>query len=144
MFNAAPYRFAQGTDGFAPPVYGGTLAVEYADVTFEDTSAVDLFTLPLGAVIVGWIVNITTAFDGGGTNLLDIGYSGSAAAYANDLNVSATGQITYGFVASALFGTPLQETVTVTATYIDGAADATEGAATVCVLYVLQPIQLGV
>lgn len=121
---------------FAPPTYGGAEAVKYASVTFTDTTAKSLFTLPKGAVITGWTVNVTTAFNGSGTDLLDIGTT-DADAFANDLDLSATGQIVTGFIPAAMF-TALTEDTVVTATYTDSAEDADAGAAVVCVRYILK------
>lgn len=130
-----PQNFVTDPYGFAPPTAGGAVACKYASVAYTDTTAKTLFTLPAGAVIVGWLVNVSTAFNSSGTDLLDIGNSGTANAYANDLNVASAGQINTGFVVSALF-TELTEEVTVTATFVQSVADATTGAATIAVLYI--------
>lgn len=139
---AAPYRFDENPDGFTHPDYGGTVAVKFAPVTYLNISTLPkaLFDLPIGAVIVGWIVNVTTAFNGTGTNLLDIGISGTTQKYAVSLNVSATGQITYGFVASQLFATALTEPSSVQAIYTDGNANSSAGACTVGVLYMTRSL----
>lgn len=142
QYIAAPYKFSENPDGFTHPDYGGTLAVKFSAVTYLNISTLpaSLFALPLGAVIVGWIVNITTAFNGTGTNLLDIGISGTTQKYAAALNVGASGQITYGFVASQLFTTALAETADVQAIYTDGNSNSSAGALTVAVLYMTRSV----
>jgi hypothetical protein len=125
------------SDGFAPPLMGGSLAVKHAQVTFADTTAKNLFKLPKGAVIVAWIVNVVTAFNSSGTDLLDIGVSGTAARFANDIDVSSAGQKLTGFVAAELF-TPLTEDTQVTAIFVQSVADAAAGDADVACLYYIQ------
>lgn len=133
---AAPSAFVHNADGFAHPAYGGTLAVKSNTVVYTDTTKT-LFALPIGAVIVTWIVNIPTAFNSSGTDLLDIGISGTVQKYAAALNVAATGQIVTGFVPAPIETTPLAEESTVIATYTQSVADASAGALTVTVLYYL-------
>lgn len=139
---AAPYRFDENPDGFTHPAYGGTVAVKFAPVTYLNLSTLPaaLFDLPLGAVIVGWTVNITTAFNGSGTNLLDIGISGTTQKYAASLNVGAVGQITYGFVPGVMFTTALTEPLAAQAIYTDGSSNSSAGALTVAVFYILRSL----
>jgi hypothetical protein len=125
-------------EGFAPPAgFGGTLAVKYNTMAYTDTTAKNLFSLPKGAIIVAWIVNITTAFNSSGTDLLDIGKTGTAAEFADDLDVSATGQIPNGYVPGKMF-TPLTEDTQVIGTFVQSVADASAGAATVACIYMIQ------
>lgn len=129
-------NYVQDEQQFGRPLLGGSVAVMYNTITFEDTDDTDLFTLPTGAVILQWLVNVTTAFDDSGTDLLDIGGAASNT-YANDLDVAATGQITAGYVPSQILAAPLSEPVTVTGKYIGQNGNATEGEAVVCVFYAL-------
>lgn len=133
---AIPRTFDTNPDGFSHPAYGGTLAVKSNTVVYTDTTKT-LFALPVGAVIVTWIVNVSTAFNSSGTDLLDIGISGTTQKYAAALNVAATGQIVTGYVAAELGQAPLTGEVTVIATYTESVADASAGALTVTVLYYL-------
>lgn len=130
-----PQRFVSDSDQFTPPTAGGAVAVKYASIAYTDTTAANLFTLPAGAVIVGWLVNVTTAFNGSSTDLLDIGTSADGDAYANDLDVASTGQQVTGFIVGGLF-TELTEETQITATYADAGGDASAGAATVCCFYI--------
>lgn len=135
---SAPSSYVQNEDGFAPPTYGGAVATIFGTVAYTDTTAKSLFTLPEGAVVVGITVNVTTAFNDTGTDLLDIGITGTGNYYANDLNVATATQITTGMQVARLFSTPLAEDTVVTATFIGQNADALAGAATVCFLYILR------
>lgn len=131
--------YATDDDGFAPPLFGGSLAVKVASVAYTDTSAKDLFTLPTGAVIVQWVVNVETAFNDTGTDLLDLGVSGTADQYASNLDVSSAGQIVTGFVAGQAlqFDTPLTAPVVVQATYTGANTDPDAGLAQVACVYYL-------
>ena len=132
-----PGVYVKDQDGFTPPDFGGAVAVKYRAITFATMTAVTLFTLPKGAVIVGWLVNITTAFNGTGADVLDIGLAGTANAYANDLDLTIAAQLVTGFDPSAMFIALTADTA-IQATYVNVAADASAGAATVCVKYILR------
>lgn len=127
--------FPVDADGFAPPPFGGTVAVKYGTVTFADTTAKPLFTLPQGAIPVLFMVNVVTAFDSDGTDLLDVGIVGTAEAFAANLDVSTVGQKLTGFDDDVLF-VPLEADTTVTATYAAGGSAATAGSAVVAVFYI--------
>ncbi|MDX1746608.1 MAG: hypothetical protein R3324_11775 [Halobacteriales archaeon] len=104
-----------------------------ATVAYTDTTAKDLFDLPANAVIVGILVDVTTAFDDTGTDLLDIGKTGTADHFKDDLDVSSAGQTVNGWSNLGDVGT---SPVTVTATFTGSNADAAAGAATVTFLWV--------
>lgn len=133
----SPGVYVKDQDGFTPPDFGGGVAVKYRSVTFANSTAVTLFTLPKGAVIVGWLVNITTAFNGTGADLLRIGRAGTANAYANDLDLASAVQLVTGFSPAEMFVALTADTA-IQATYVNVAADASAGAATVCVKYILR------
>lgn len=139
---AAPYRFDENPDEFTHPAFGGTVGALFAVVTYLNISTLpaSLFALPLGAVIIAWSVNVSTAFNGTGTNLLDIGISGTTQKYAASLNVGVGGQITTGFVASQIQTTALAETVAVQAIYTDGNSNSSAGVCTVCVQYITRSL----
>jgi hypothetical protein len=121
-------------DGFAPPLLGGSLAVKHNTIANTNTTPKNLFSLPRGAVIVGWIVNVRTAFNSSGTDLLDIGDSSVGNRFKNDLDVAAVGQIVTGWVQSELF-TPLTADTQITGTYAQSVADSNAGLADVCCIY---------
>lgn len=139
-----PRNLITDADGFTPPLAGGAVAVKYGNLTFENVAAAkaELFTLPEGAVIVGWLVNVTTAFNDAGTDLLDIGDGTTANKYANDLDLSSVGQIVTGFDPDEMYAA-LAAPVTFYGTYVGqnpppSGDTATAGAATVAVFYITQ------
>jgi hypothetical protein len=135
--NQARGNIIRDADGNGTYALGGQVNCKFGTVTYEDTTAKRVFSLPQGAEIVDWQVNVTTAFNSSGTDLLDIGTSGSAAAYANDLDVSATGQINSGFVPGVMY-TPLAAETDVYATFVQSVADAAAGSAVVRCFFILR------
>lgn len=131
-----PGRFIKTADGFAPPAFGGTLALMHNTVAYTDTTAKTLFTLPAGAVPVAVLVNVTAAFDDTGTDLLDIGITGDANYFADNLNVASAGQLVTGMDTAALY-TQLAVPTAVTATYTGQNGDAAAGTAVIGVWYYL-------
>lgn len=100
-------------------------------VKYTDTAGVVLFTLPPGSVPLRWTVNVTTAFNNAGTDLLDIGKSGSTEFYAKDVDVSATGNT----VVTSLNSDELTAMTAILATYTGSSTAATTGLATVILEY---------
>jgi len=129
-------NFAVSQQQFGIPLFGGTVGVLYARVTYLTTSDTNIFVLPEGAVILQWLVNVTTAFNDSGTDLLNIG-GAATATYASGLDVGAIGQITAGYVPGKLFTTPLGTDTQITAKYTGQNADASAGVATIAVFYAL-------
>ena len=125
------------SDGFAPPLLGGSLAVKHARVTFANTTTANLFKLPKGAVIVDFIVNVRTAFNSSGTDLLDIGDASTGNRFKNDLDVASSGQTVTGWVVGELF-TPLTDETQITAIYAQSVADASAGSADIACIYYVQ------
>lgn len=78
-----------GTGGDAS--YG--LLTKQATVTYADTTAAEIAVLPADSYIVDIRVDVQTAFSGGTTNL-DIGTSGTANYFADNVTVSSTGRAT--------------------------------------------------
>lgn len=138
--NTAPYgvfsNFVEDKNPFGRPLLGGSVAVMYGTVSYTTTTDTTLFTLPARAVIVQWLVDVKTAFNDSGTDLLNIGGAASNT-YAASLDVSATGQIPNGYVASQMFATPLATDTAVTAKYTGQNGNANAGSAVVCCFYVL-------
>ena len=69
-------------------------------LTYSDTTATKVFPLPAGARIIDWIVNVGTAFSGGSTHQLNVGYTSAtgneflaAVALANAGKVALTTQV---------------------------------------------------
>lgn len=134
----APVYYVTDEDGFAPPTFGGAVAVKFGTVAHTNTTPKTLFTLPTNAIVIGIMVNVSTAFTDSGTNLLDIGILGANNHYADNLNVATPGQIVTGMQPARLFTAPLGEPTTVTATFTGQNANAGAGVATVTFLYIVK------
>lgn len=132
-----PAQMVHTSDGFGPIQLGGVLNVRFADIAYSDTTAKKLFTLPKGAEIVAWQVNVKTAFNDSGTDLLDIGDGVSANHFADNLNVSAVGQSQTGFDADEL-AVPLTAETAVQATFTGQNTDASAGSATIFCFFILR------
>lgn len=62
-------------------------------VAFDYTSTtVTIGTIPANAQIVDVNIDVTTAFDAGGTDLVTVGKTGSAAAYVTSTSVATAGR----------------------------------------------------
>lgn len=81
---------------------GGVVQVARATLAYTDTVAKALFTIPAGAIIIDWIINVGTVFNDTGTDQVNIGVSGTAAKFASALDVSSTGLKTSGVVAAEI------------------------------------------
>jgi len=68
-----PAVYASDGDGYAPPMLGGTLGVKYFQLTPTTGSNKLAFTLPQGATIIGFDLDVQTIFDGSAT--LSVGES---------------------------------------------------------------------
>ena len=84
------------------------------------------------------VVEVTEAFDGTGTDLLDVGYSGDADAYTNNVDISSTGIKTVTLEAGVGWDGVARE---VTATYTDANSDATQGKCLVIVFFEIVPLE---
>ena len=143
-YSVPPGNFVSDSDTFGIPTFGGPVAARYNTVTYEDTSAKDLFHLPAGAVIIDYTVQVTEAFNSGDSGTLEVGLGTNADALVNDLNVLAAGDTRNDAGGGAtllldeLFGDPLEEDTVVTATYTGAGTAADEGEAVVIVYYMLR------
>lgn len=124
------------TDGFAPPLLGGPVNIKFASFAYNTTgiaSGATLFTLPYNAEIVGYILNISTVFNGTGTNTIDFGTTGALTQFVAAQSAAATGQVSNGFTPAQMF-TPLTGATPFIVRY--NGTSASTGAAVVGVLYV--------
>ena len=79
-------------------------------LTYADTTAVNVFSLPAGARIIDWIVNVGTAFSGGSTYQLNVGNtSATGNEFLAAVSVAAAGKVTLttqvslaGYVTTAI------------------------------------------
>ncbi len=117
----------------ATSVVNGVKA-QVATLAYTDTVAKTLFTIPDGAYIVEWVLNVTTAFNSDGTDLVQIGVSGTASKYALNLDVAATGLKTTGVVLTQV-GVAQSGAQIVTGIYANGGSAASTGAMTIICMY---------
>ncbi len=117
---------------------GFVLMAQSANVVFgDDGSTTVVATLPANSQIYQIAVDVTTAFDAGTTNTLDIGDGTTADKYADALAAGAQARVLATSDVSQIgnlidIGTA---DVDVTVTYNQTGTAATAGAATVTVLY---------
>ena len=124
-------------DGFGPVQFGGAVNVRIGTLDYTDTAAKRLFRLPKGAEIVGWTVNVPTAFDAGTGNVLDLGDGVTPNRFANDLALGTAGQVVTGFAPDEI-ATPLAASADVYATYVPTGDAPTEGEAQVICSFILR------
>ena len=122
--------------GFGPIQTGGVVNTRYGAFAHTDTTAKLLFTLPQGAVIVGWTTNVDALFNDSGTDYLDIGDGTTANRFADDLDLSAVGQLVVGYAAGEMY-TPLTAETGIYATYVGQNSNADAGHATLAVHFIL-------
>lgn len=115
-------------------VTGGGVTTLRATLAYTDTTAKALFTIPAGAYIVQWVLNVTTAFDSDGTDLVDIGITGTAEKFAANVDVAATGLKTTGVVAAQI-GAVQATAQPVLGIYAAGGSAATAGAMVILVQF---------
>lgn len=104
-----------------------------ATLTYTDTTAKDLFTLPSGAMLIGFTIHVSTAFDDSGSDLIDIGDGTTADRFVAGHDASSGG---ISLVASADEAALSAGTV-VKGVYAGGNTDASAGAATITALYIV-------
>src|SRR6478736_890766 len=108
-------------------------------ITYADRgTTITVGYIPAGASVIGGGVHIVTAFNGSGTDLLDVGFIGATTdpdAYATGLTLAAVGYIPLDELGAT---TNIQQVdnATVTCLYTDENSNATTGAADVIVLFV--------
>jgi hypothetical protein len=126
------------SDNYGPPVYGGAVNVRSGSVSYtQEGVTAYLFTLPKGAEIVSWQIVVATAFNDSGTDLLDIGDDTTANRFANDVSLASAGTISTGWDAEEMF-TPLTADTTFLATYTGENNNASAGACTVVVSFIIR------
>jgi hypothetical protein len=111
----------------------GVVHAARATLAYTDTVAKALFTIPAGAVIIDWIINVTTVFNSDGTDFVDLGITGTAEKFAADLDVSATGLKTG--VVTAQIGAVQETAQPVLGIYAAGGSAASTGAMVIMCRY---------
>lgn len=103
-----------------------------ATVAYTDTTAKTLFTLPEGAIIIGFFINVTAAFNDSGTDLLDIGTADTADQFVADFDASSLGMT----LQPSADESALTAETAIQAVYTGQNSDASAGAATIVCLYI--------
>ena len=145
-----------GTTTFSGPIKAGTIPVttgttvgsdmknvgqvvmgQSASFDFEDTSATSTdIIIPANSQIVDIDVNVQVAFNGAGTDLVDIGVVGNPDLYVDGLSVAAIGKIALGTTALCANWKDIGTSdVRIQIQTTDGASDASAGTATFTVSY---------
>ena len=130
----------QGTDARELPfqaVHYLRKGIAYNTTGIGTAATVEVGTLPLGAVVEKVQVLVTTAFDAGTTNPLDVGTSSNNDAFidstASDVDLTATGSTFVWRGADDVEAISADTVVYVT--YIPTGSAATAGAAEIIVFY---------
>lgn len=106
------------------------------DITFNDNGLViTLGKLPPGAIVINAGVVVTTAFNAGSTNVLDIGTSDDDDGFATDLALGTIGRIAADELATSNDLYSATAEITCTATVALSGTAATAGAGVVFVEY---------
>lgn len=110
-------------------------------IVFSVATAQTICTVPANSQIIEIYVDVTTAFNDSGTDLLDIGDGTTADKYFSAVSIASTGRIIGSSDAGGSGGlsgwqtTSTTADITIKATYTGQNADASTGAATITVLY---------
>jgi hypothetical protein len=104
--------------------------------TFDYTSTtITIGTIPANAQIVDINIDVTTAFDAAGTDLVTVGKTGSAAAYVTSTSVATAGRASVAttgvYSAWANVGTSDVDYATLTYAYTSTAPTAGAGRVTI-------------
>ena len=118
---------------------GSVVMTQAANVVFgDDGTTTTIATLPANSQIIEIYVDVTTAFDAGTTNTLDLGDGSTADQFADALDVSSAARLLATSDVSQIHNLIDigASDVQVVATYNQTGTAATAGAATVTVVYV--------
>jgi hypothetical protein len=121
--------------GLPRVVPAGNLRAQRATLAYTDTTAKALFTLPAGAQIVGFVVNVTTEFNGDTSNVIDIGDDTTVDRFVAEYDCG-TGAAGIALAASA-DEAALSAATVVTGVYTPGGGTPSAGAATLTCLYIV-------
>ena len=64
------------------------------NITYTDTTATKVGSLPANSIILEVIVTVGTGFNAGGADYIDIGTSSTANKFADNVNVASAGRAT--------------------------------------------------
>ncbi len=71
------------------------------DIEYTDTGTITVGKLPAGAIVVGAGVIVSTAWNSGTSDVLDIGTSGDGDGFATDLALTTIGNIVWDELATS-------------------------------------------
>jgi hypothetical protein len=118
---------------------GWVLMAQSANVVYAASGTeTEICTLPANSQIYQIAVDVTTVFDAGSTNTLDLGDGSTADQYADALDIGTAQKRVLATSDVSQIGNLIDigtSDITVTATYTQTGSAATAGAATVTVLY---------
>jgi len=126
MFDGVEYRAAQVME---------RLVAWVAD----DKQTASMGKLPANAVVTNVRIQVTEAFNSDGTDLISVGYSGAATAFATTTDVSTTGIKSPTLGTSAGFNATARD---VEAYYTNGGSEPTTGKALVVLEFYRVPEQV--
>lgn len=114
----------------------GQLSAITATFSYTDTT-VTIGTIPANSQIVDINIDVTTAFDAGGTDLVTVGKTGSAAAYVTSTSVATAGRASVATtgVYSAWANVGSNDVDYATITYAYTSTAPTAGAGRVTIVY---------
>jgi len=100
-------------------------------------AAVNVCVIPANSQIIEIYVNVITAFNSSGTDLVNIGVSGTSDLFANGIDLSLAGRVLATSDVSQLvnYDNTGATQITVQALYAQSIADASAGSARVTVVY---------
>lgn len=105
------------------------------DFSLGYTGTKTIGTVPAGCAILRTYIIVTTAFNNGSTNTMNIGTSGTAASFASAVALGTAGVITGGTaLATSTLATPAADTAVIATMASTGSA-ASAGAGIVVVEY---------
>ena len=123
------YQNVAGLDGLANN--RGIQVTDFANIVFGDSGvAKEIATLPAGAVVLGYLIEIVTAFNASTTDYIDIGNATTADAYVADFDAASAAGI---YRAAVTTITRLAAETILWATYTGSGTAPTAGEARVAV-----------
>ncbi len=105
------------------------------NIDYTDTSTITVGKLPAGAIVVGAGVVVSTAWNSGTSDVLDIGTSGDGDGFATDLALTTIGNIVWDELATSNDLYSASE-VTITAAITSVGTTATAGVGHVYVEFI--------
>ena len=139
MISSNPSAFEVEENGFAPPLSGGSVGVLAGTVEYTDITAKIIGEIPENAIIVGLLVSVTTDFDAGTNNDLEIGITSNADYFATLLDVGTVGNFREDAtnMVAGRYGVKLGHGENLVVTYIPTGTASTQGVANVILYYIL-------